>query len=841
MTKGEGHRLHKFSLRFTSSSEEDGFVKSRAFQLEKGIFYFAAIASFVITCGLIVTSLRWKRKQHNSETSYAVNFSRYLVLVASDVLIFLIAMGYRCGMQWSRLFAPEKFAGILSIIGFVPVFATSEFHVAKVRGMWNGQEVTELMGGANFQHDTHLILAISFAVVLVHTCLPVRAFILLPNALTGILLYPCMSLSIGSADPYPQEYFLLMTSLTLCQVMSRRQLERQERVLFKRLIEEKTLRAQAEHRLTPLNQKKFLVNPGTRSGPSSDIFTIAEREEIIEEESSIFTCKTAGILHTLQKASVDDCLARLLKLGVEERWLINANDITVMPDQVLGTGGYGIVMRGTYLGMSVAIKAGLRPPDPSGIGSGIGPVGTIGQTNNDRLWLTSVGHELLILRRLHHPNIVCLHGALVDIASKDIAVVLELLDGQRLDKFIACLMSEKIVLAKCDGPKYHTLRGVACALMFLHAQAPVILHGDLKPSNIWVEYQGAVPVPKLLDFGLSRLATARSRPLGGTLNWQAPEVISVKDNKPKTAADIFSFGRVSYFVLTGEVPIKDVPTQTISKLAIHGKVPECEFTYATPFIVYCRPIVLLCMGANAKRRPTMRKVFEMVQQWPEHVATPKAREAAATLEAMSGRVPWSDLGLDDSVATSIRTAEKELKKEFELSEAKIGSAIRSTAVWREIRSARPSNEQPSSSAQRMQDSFSVEVGSGFTFRLSEVWSARGSTFPESFLDEGAQSAQQNSQSDVASSVREAPPALRNTPMERGCSGLSDSQHANPGDSQVGTHSQHTSMMGIGDSITSFSNAGGADADIFHSGHWLVQSQSAAPDDRTLRPARLWEL
>eukprot|EP00974_Lingulodinium_polyedra_P113246 10962139-Lingulodinium_polyedra.AAC.1 len=60
--------------------------------------------------------------------------------------------------------------------------------------------------------------------------------------------------------------------------------------------------------------------------------------------------------------------------------------------------------------------------------------------------------------------------------------------------------------------------------MYLHSQCPRIVHGDLKGANVLVTGSGEGVCPKLLDFGLARVLTRNARPLGGALDWIAPEV-----------------------------------------------------------------------------------------------------------------------------------------------------------------------------------------------------------------------------------------------------------------------------------------------------------------------------
>src|SRR5207249_3746859 len=63
------------------------------------------------------------------------------------------------------------------------------------------------------------------------------------------------------------------------------------------------------------------------------------------------------------------------------------------------------------------------------------------------------------------------------------------------------------------------------------------------------------------DFGLARLlasgkmnASSRSRGVGGTLAYMAPELLGLDDHMPTVAIDIFGIGAVLYSLLTGQAP-----------------------------------------------------------------------------------------------------------------------------------------------------------------------------------------------------------------------------------------------------------------------------------------------
>ncbi len=79
-----------------------------------------------------------------------------------------------------------------------------------------------------------------------------------------------------------------------------------------------------------------------------------------------------------------------------------------------------------------------------------------------------------------------------------------------------------------------------------------IIHADVTPGNVIVTPSGQAV---LVDFGLTRLATATSPVVEGTRGYMAPEVLANGAYSP--ASDRYSFGALTYFVLTGQQPPVD--------------------------------------------------------------------------------------------------------------------------------------------------------------------------------------------------------------------------------------------------------------------------------------------
>lgn len=162
--------------------------------------------------------------------------------------------------------------------------------------------------------------------------------------------------------------------------------------------------------------------------------------------------------------------------------------------------------------------------------------------------------EMENTRGLRHPNIIEVYDFDHDRNRNEYFMTMEYLEGQPLEYFIRQRQGTPF-------PFEETLRiikGIGNALHFAHTQNPIIVHSDIKPSNIFITKDGAI---KVLDFGIARIKRAAD-----------PTAIDDDDNgfsaytvpyasceimegwPPDPCDDVYALGCVAYRLLSGKHP-----------------------------------------------------------------------------------------------------------------------------------------------------------------------------------------------------------------------------------------------------------------------------------------------
>ncbi|XP_037457454.1 uncharacterized protein LOC119328581 isoform X3 [Triticum dicoccoides] len=279
--------------------------------------------------------------------------------------------------------------------------------------------------------------------------------------------------------------------------------------------------------------------------------------------------------------------------------------------RILGRGGFYVVYKGVLpSGKMVAVKK-LRQPTASS--------------------QAEFEEEVNILVKLNHPNIVKLVGycyetqhLLMSHEGKSVFAeetqtlfCLECLPNGSLDKYISEASTGLDWHMRCK-----IIEGVSYGLQYLHGQSKdPILHLDLKPANILLN---KMMLPKITDFGLSRLfdqsRTIQTVNTSGTLGYMPPEYLR---GIITPMSDIFSLGVIILEVITGhrdypydirasskdfiELELKKWRNRLQKEPRSRSLEIDCEQ------IKRCIQIGLICVNPERTKRPTMKKIIDMLE------------------------------------------------------------------------------------------------------------------------------------------------------------------------------------------------------------------------------------
>lgn len=278
----------------------------------------------------------------------------------------------------------------------------------------------------------------------------------------------------------------------------------------------------------------------------------------------------------------------------------------------IGEGGFGSVYKGT-----------IKPPN----GRGDPTVVAIKKLNKHGLqghkqWLA----EVQFLGIVDHPNLVKLLGYCSAESERGIQrlLVYEYMPNRSLEEHLFHRTSAVLPWKK----RLEIILGAAQGLAYLHEGLEIqVIYRDFKSSNVLLDEDFN---PKLSDFGLAREGpvgdhTHVSTAVVGTYGYAAPEYVDTGHLTVKS--DIYSFGVVLYEILSGRRTLersRPTPEQKLLEWVKEYPVDSNRFSMIIDSrlrnqypIRAARKIAKLadsCLVKNAKDRPTMGNVVEILKQ-----------------------------------------------------------------------------------------------------------------------------------------------------------------------------------------------------------------------------------
>lgn len=252
------------------------------------------------------------------------------------------------------------------------------------------------------------------------------------------------------------------------------------------------------------------------------------------------------------------------------------------------------------------------------------------------------------MSRLHHPNIVALHGLVIppSVLGDTPALVAEYVPGGTL--FDALHLPGANQLLPWRSRVSIALQ-VARAMQYMHGQG--IVHLDLKPSNLYLDMRDpARPVCKIGDFNAAMVQkfnrTVSTQRVIGTPGYQAPELMEGDQEgywprRVTKKADVYSFGVVMWELLTGKTPDQLVEEKMPTVLLVSNREEEELHTiYNLVPSWWCYPrwrrLMEDCLTGDAAKRPAFSEVAEKLGEmlaefiepapWPASRKFPRGKE-----------------------------------------------------------------------------------------------------------------------------------------------------------------------------------------------------------------------
>jgi serine/threonine protein kinase len=267
-------------------------------------------------------------------------------------------------------------------------------------------------------------------------------------------------------------------------------------------------------------------------------------------------------------------------------WEIDPAEIDMTSSALIGKGSFGEIRKALWRGTPVAVKT-IRP-----------------SLSNDRMVVKDFQHEVQLLVKVRHPNIVQFLGAVT--TKQPLMLITEFLAGGDLHQLLR------------SGETFPPDRRVKCALdiargmSYLHNRTKPIIHRDLKPRNIIL---GEDRELKVGDFGLSKLIDVKHmhdvyKMTGetGSYRYMAPEVF--EHNPYDKSVDVFSFAMMLYEMFEGVAPFDDKEAYEAAQLIRDGQRPEMVATYPSGM----KELIKKCWSSYSPKRPPFDEIVEVLEK-----------------------------------------------------------------------------------------------------------------------------------------------------------------------------------------------------------------------------------
>jgi WD40 repeat protein len=238
--------------------------------------------------------------------------------------------------------------------------------------------------------------------------------------------------------------------------------------------------------------------------------------------------------------------------------------------------------------------------------------------------------EAEAVARLDHPNIVPVYEVGEHDGQPYLAV--RYVEGGSLSRHLDRFR---------DEPRAAAALVATLARAVQHAHERGVLHRDLKPGNVLLEWRtgdAGLPVPHVSDFGLARLldhdsGLTRTGDLVGTPSYMAPEQASGGAAAITTATDVHGLGAILYALLTGRPPFAG-PTVVATLEQVRQREPDRPHRLNPKVNLDLETVCLACLAKDPRRRyASAQALADDLESWLSH--RPIAARPATALERLT--------------------------------------------------------------------------------------------------------------------------------------------------------------------------------------------------------------
>lgn len=298
-------------------------------------------------------------------------------------------------------------------------------------------------------------------------------------------------------------------------------------------------------------------------------------------------------------------------------------------ERELGKGAFGTVFRARHsvTGRSVALKL-LHP-----------------HLARDAEVVERFFREARAAASTQSPHIVDVLDAGMDPASRSPFLALELLDGVDLEDHLATQGRLRFIDAARIAEE------ICLGLDAAHRRG--IVHRDLKPANVFlVRREGAPSQAKILDFGMSKLASSRGQGFDtganvimGTPLYMAPEQLQGGARDADARVDLYAVGAILYQMISGQLPHDGTSLEglLVNKLS----QSSVDVSLSVPGVpLALSQVIARCLEPSAERRAA--DASEVARELAAYIASatsqPNVSRATAAPSTVVVTAPASSTG-----------------------------------------------------------------------------------------------------------------------------------------------------------------------------------------------------